>query len=122
VRAFLPVLLGTWLAVASCQNRLAHIFGGYGYDPTLGCLEAPGAIDVVAGADPGPCYQVLCWQAPDGSIYVTSAACDAPPDYVNETENTSSPCVKALAAYAGAGHTPCPAPADGGGGSGGGLL
>ena len=116
------VLAFAWLAASSCQARLAHIFGGYAYDEAANCLEAPGAVDVVAGADPGPCPMLRCWLAPNGSIIVTSTACDAPPDYVDETQNTSSPCVKALAAYAGPNHTPCPAQLDGGGGAGGGLL
>jgi hypothetical protein len=98
------------------------VFGGYAYDPTRDCFDPPGAIDVVAGADPGLCPMLRCWKAPDGSIYVTSEACDAPSDYLDETENTSSPCVKALAAYGRAGHSLCSTPVDGGGGEGGGVL
>jgi hypothetical protein len=103
-------------AAVDCTGRLDHAFGGYAYDPTLSCLEASGAIDVIAGADPGQCAMLRCWLAPDGSIYVTDAACDAPPDYVDETDNDFPACVKALALYNGPGHTLCPMP-DGGGGA-----
>jgi hypothetical protein len=112
--------LGVALGVVHCQGRLAHVFGGYGYNATADCLYPTGAIDVIAGADPGTCPMLHCWLAPDGSIYVTDEACDAPPDYVDETQSTSGPCVKALAAYHGdGGPDQC---ADAGYGAGGGLL
>jgi hypothetical protein len=110
--------LAALVAAAGCQGRLAHPFGGYAYDPVQDCLYASGVIDVVAGADPGMCPMLRCWQAPDGSIYVTDEACDAPPDYQDLTHATSGPCVKALAAYASPGHGLCPMPDGGAGGSG----
>jgi len=106
------------LCAAACQGRLDHVFGGYAYDATANCLYTSGAIDVVAGADPGMCPMLRCWQAPDGSIYVTDEACDAPPDYQDLTHSTSGPCVKALAVYASLGHGLCPMPDGGAGGSG----
>jgi len=109
-------MLGILLAAVGCHDRLAHFFGGYAYDATQDCLDPPGVVDVVAGPDPGQCPAVRCWQGPDGSIYVTSEACDAPPDYEEHTGDMSGPCVKALAAYADAGHDICPTPADAGGG------
>jgi hypothetical protein len=101
------------VAAAACSARLDHVFGAYAYDPVQDCLQGAAVVDVIAGPDPGMCPQVRCWQAPDGSIYVTSEACDAPLDYQDHTEDTSGPCVKALAAYAGSGNGLCAVP-DGG--------
>jgi hypothetical protein len=112
----LPLLLGAALASAHCEGRLAHVFGGYSYDPVQDCLYTSGAIDVIAGADPGQCPMLHCWMAPSGDVYVTDEACDAPPDYVDETQATSGLCVKALAAYARPMHDLCANPPDGGGG------
>ncbi len=106
----------TALAVFSCQGYLAHEFGGYAYDPTANCLETSGAIDVIAGADPGQCPQLKCWLSPCGTVYVTDEQCDAPPDYVDDTRATSGLCVKALALYAMPGHMLCPMPDAGTGG------
>ena len=112
----LAVVLAVAIAGAACQGRLDHVFGGYPYDATQDCLDAPVAADVVAGADPGTCPQlgVHCWLAPDGSIYVTDGACDAPPDYQDQTKDVSSLCVKALAAYNRSGIDLCPGQPDGG--------
>jgi hypothetical protein len=114
----LAAAYGLVLAHAGCQARVAHVFGGYAYNEGQTCLYASGAIDVIAGADPGTCAMVLCWHAPDGSIYVTDQACDAPPDYQDQTNDTSSLCVKALAIYNSPGHGVCPTPDGGAGGSG----
>src|SRR5262249_21108388 len=81
------------LALTACSARLDHVFGAYVYDPVQDCLQAPATVDVIAGADPGMCPQLRCWQGPDGSIYVTSTACDAPPDYQDHTNDSSGPCV-----------------------------
>ncbi len=99
--------LGVVLGAVHCEGRLAHAFGGFGYNATADCLYPSGAVDVIAGA-PRMCPMLHCWLAPDGSIYVTDEACDAPPDYLDETQSTSGPCVKALAAYGGTGHDLCP--------------
>ncbi len=113
----LPLLLGAAaLSAVRCQGRLDHVFGGYEYYAAQDCLYASGAIDVIAGADPGLCPMLRCWVAPDGEVYVTDEACDAPSDYLDETQATSGPCVKALAAYARPAHDLCPTPPDGGGG------
>lgn len=114
MRARLLVPAAVLLAWAGCEGRLDHVFGGYPYDATQDCLDAPAAIDVVAGADPGMCPRLRCWLAPDGSYYVTDQACDAPPDYQDQTDDASSPCVKALAAYHRTGMGLCPGQADGG--------
>jgi hypothetical protein len=102
------------VTAAACSARVDHVFGAYAYDPAQDCLQAPAAVDVIAGADPGMCPQVRCWQAPDGTVYVTSEACDAPLDYQDHTKDTSGPCVKALAAYASSGNGLCPGAADAG--------
>ncbi len=114
------VVAGAAIAAAAvdCVGRLDHVFGGYTYEASLDCLEASGAIDVVAGADPGTCPMLHCWAAPGGTIYVTDEACDAPPDYVDHTHDGFPACVKALALYAMPQHKLCPMP-DGGGGAGG---
>jgi len=103
-------------AAASCTGELSHIFGGYAYDSQQGCLEPSGGVDVVAGADPGQCPMLRCWAAPDGTIYVTDEACDAPPDYVDHTHDGFKPCVKALALYAEPQHALCAVPEGGAGG------
>jgi hypothetical protein len=110
------VALAALAATTHCQGRLAHLFGGYAYNATLDCLEASGAVDVIAGADPGLCPMLRCWAAPDGTIYVTDEACDAPPDYVDHTQDGFPPCVKALALYDKLGHELCPMPDAGTGG------
>jgi hypothetical protein len=106
------------LLYAGCEARVVHQFGGYAYDQGMACLFASGAIDVIDGADPGMCPMLRCWKAPDGSVYVTDEACDAPPDFQDDTNDTSGPCVKALAIYASPDHGLCPMP-DGGAGGGG---
>jgi hypothetical protein len=115
-RASAVLILAALVAAFSCDGRLAHIFGGYAYDAGNDCILPAGTIDVIDGPAPAvPCSTVTCWVAPDGSVYVTTTACDAPPDYRNGTNDTSGPCVKALAAYGmenGAGR--CPASPDGG--------
>jgi hypothetical protein len=116
VPAPLAAACGLALACTGCQARVDHVFGGYAYDQGQECLYASGAIDVIAGADPGMCPLLRCWQASDGSIYVTDQACDAPPDYQDHTHDTSGLCVKALAIYMSPGHGLCPMP-DGGAGS-----
>lgn len=110
------------LALTGCERRVAHVFGGYAYEPDGGldggdCLASSGAIDVIDGPAPAePCKNVRCWLAPNGTAYVTDMACDAPPDYQDETQATSGPCVKALAAYgADGGPVHCPAPPPDGG-------
>ena len=110
--------LAALLVTAACSGRVDHLFGGYGYDPANDCLYTSGAIDVIAGADPGLCPMLRCWVAPDGSTYVTDEACDAPIDYQDQTKSGSGPCVKALAAYARTGHALCAVPPDGGAGGG----
>jgi hypothetical protein len=108
------------LALAGCEKRLAHPFGGYAYEPDGGpdggCLAASGIVDVIDGPAPAePCKVLRCWQAPDGTVYVTDQACDAPADYQDHTADTSGPCAAALAAYgADGGRVLCPAAPDGG--------
>jgi hypothetical protein len=114
-------LLLAVLALAGCQGRVAHVFGGYAFEADAGdgggCFETSGAIDVIDGpARTEPCKEVRCWVAPDGSVYVTDTACDAPADYHEGTDDPSGPCVKALASYASdAGVPKCPASANDGG-------
>src|SRR6185437_4126377 len=86
------LLLASVLAAAAalagaCVGEVSHVFGGYAYDSQQNCLQPSGGIDVVAGADPGQCPMLRCWEAPDGSIYVTDEACDAPPDYIDHTND-----------------------------------
>src|SRR5580704_7939284 len=96
-------------ASARCTNLEVYPFGGYAYDPTNDCLQAPGALDVIEGTMPAPCPVLRCWVDPDGTAVVTNEACVAPPDYKNETTATTGLCPKALAAYARASHGQCPA-------------
>jgi hypothetical protein len=102
------------LAAVSCQDRPVHLFGGYPYDPVGNCLDPAEVIDVVAGADGGTCPVVRCWEDSCGGIFVTDTSCDDPPGYTDLTDAASGPCVKALAAYAEAGHDFCQVITDGG--------
>lgn len=89
------------IALAGCQERRMHTFGAQRWDPARGCLEKGAVVDVVAGADPGTCASTRCWQASDGEVWVTTTACDAPPDYVDATTAPAgSPCAQALLALA----------------------
>jgi hypothetical protein len=119
MRARVALALGLAAAGARCTNLAAYPFGGYAYDPTGDCLEAPGALDVIQGTMPAPCPILRCWVDPDGTAIVTDEACAAPPDYKDETNAASGPCPKALAAYARPGHGQCPPSLDGGGGGAG---
>ena len=127
-RPVMLVLAGALLVVLAanaCESRPIHIFGGYAYDATHGCLDPACTVDVVAGAAPAACPTVRCWLSTGGIVYITTAACDAPPDYLDETANPASTlCVKALAAYnqPDAGPALCPASDLGGGGAGGGCY
>ena len=90
------------LALAACEDRPVHAFIAARYDPDGACLEPPAAVDVVAGADPGSCPVTRCWETPSGEVFVSTTACDAPPDFVDKTDDVAgSPCGKALDALAG---------------------
>ena len=89
------------LALAACEDRLVHAFIASRYDPDADCLEPPAAVDVVAGADPGSCPVTRCWETPSGEVFVSTTACDAPPDFVDKTADPAgSPCGDALNARA----------------------
>lgn len=86
-------------AAAGCENNPAHIFIAVQYDPVRDCLLAEETIDAVDGADRGPCAATRCWETPAGNVYVSTTACDAPPDFVDHTSDPEgSPCAKAIAA------------------------
>jgi hypothetical protein len=89
------------LSLAACGDRTVHAFIASRYDPDRACLEAPAAVDVVAGADPGSCPVTRCWETPSGEVFVSTTACDAPPDFIDKTAGPAgSPCEKALDALA----------------------
>lgn len=95
------ILAALGFALAGCEDRLAHPFGGYTYDVLGDCLDDAGAVDVIDGPNPGVCAEDRCWYSPGGDIYVTTSACDAPTGYVEHTgDPKGSPCALALAALA----------------------
>lgn len=99
-RGSLLVLIAL-LASAACENRPVHAFIAARYDPDAHCLEAPAAVDVVAGADQGSCPVTRCWETPSGEVFVSTTACDAPPDFLDKTADVAgSPCGEALDALA----------------------
>jgi hypothetical protein len=103
------------LFAVGCTDDITHVFGAYRYEEGPDCLEAAAAIDVIEGKDPGTCPSIRCWMTPADDVYVTSTACDAPPDYADHTSDPpASGCGRALAAFARAGHSPCPIPPDAG--------
>jgi hypothetical protein len=114
ILALAAVATAALAAAAACSDRIDHAFGGYAYDPAKDCLYTSGAVDVIAGPDPGMCPGVHCWVSPASLVYVTDEACDAPPDYQDETSADAGPCVNALADYYGdGGPSLCPASPDG---------
>src|SRR5262245_27854530 len=105
--AFAAVPASAFLSASACDDGRTHIFGAYRYEPTRDCLEGSAAVDVIDGPDPGACASVRCWTSPAGEIYVTSTACDAPPDYREHTQDPAqTPCERALAAFRC--HVTCP--------------
>jgi hypothetical protein len=87
------------LALAGCEDRELHVFAAHRFNPEAGCLEGARAVDVIDGPDPGPCDAARCWQSPGEEIYVTTTACDAPPDYRDGTnDGEGSLCAAALLA------------------------
>jgi hypothetical protein len=96
-----PALLGGIALAGACTARLVHTFGAERWDEAKRCLEKGAAVDVVEGEDPGTCAATRCWVAPDGEVWVTTTACDAPPDYREGTADPAgSACADALAAKA----------------------
>lgn len=103
-------LLGT-----ACGPGRVHVFGAYRYETGGDCLEGAAAVDVIDGPDPGACNASRCWISPAGEVYVTSTACDGPPDYVDHTKDPAgAPCARALVAFARTNHGACPAQPDAG--------
>ena len=91
------VALPAGLSLGACEDRPVHAFVAARFDPEAACLEEPGAVDVVAGADPGPCAVARCWVTPSGEVFVSTTACDAPPDVIDRTgDPAGSPCAEAL--------------------------
>jgi hypothetical protein len=80
---------------------VVHAFIAARFDPDRACLEKPAAIDVVAGPDPGSCPETRCWETPSGEVFVSTTACDAPPDFIDKTADLAgSRCGEALDALA----------------------
>jgi hypothetical protein len=97
----IAIVITTCLALGACDDRPVHIFGAERYDPVRDCLEAPAAVDVLDGPDPGPCAELRCWQSPSGEVYVTSTACGSPPDFADRSSDPpGSLCAEALDAFA----------------------
>ena len=97
------------IALSACSGGVVHLFGAYRYDPVQDCLEPSAAVDVIDGEDPGRCLDTRCWTSPAREVYVTTTACDAPPDYREGTRDApGSRCALALAAKARDGGAPCP--------------
>jgi len=89
------------LVLVACENNLVHAFIAARFDPDAACLEAPAAVDVVAGPDPGSCPVTRCWETPSGEVFVSTTACDAPPDFLDRTADPAgSRCGEALDALA----------------------
>lgn len=104
-RRLLPAILALSLlpalpALTACEDRPVHAFVAARYDPVRDCLEPSAAVDVIAGQDPGGSCEARCWESPSGDIYITAAACAAPPDFVDRSADPQgSPCFLALDAH-----------------------
>jgi hypothetical protein len=93
-------LLVAALGLAACSQQRSHPFGAQRYDEDKDCLGDGSVIDVIEGEDPGTCDRLRCWISPADEVYVTTTACDAPPDYEDHTgDPEGSLCAKALAAH-----------------------
>lgn len=107
-RAWQALALLAILTAASCEDRLAHPFGAYRYQPDHDCLESAATVDVIDGPDPGRCDALRCWVSPAAEVYVTTTACDGPSNYVERTKDPAgSACARALEAFAREGHGLC---------------
>jgi hypothetical protein len=103
--AFAVPLVLAALGVAGCEDRELHVFAAHRFDPVRVCLEGARALDVIDGPDPGPCDAARCWHSPAGDVYVTTTACDAPPDYRDGTGDPEGTlCAQALLALANGAH------------------
>ena len=93
--------LAALLTLTACEDRPVHAFVAARYDPVRDCLEPSAAVDVLEGPDPGASCEARCWQSPSGEVYVTTAACAAPPDFADRSADPEgSPCFLALDAHA----------------------
>jgi hypothetical protein len=110
-------LTGALALGLACTDRLAHGWAAWQYDIQHDCLLTPAVVDVLSGPEKGTCQQVRCWESPGHEIYITNTACDAPPDYTNETNEKSGACHAALEIFGRASHGQCVVP-DGGAGGG----
>lgn len=96
------------LIAGGCEDRLAHPFGAYRYQPDRDCFESAATVDVIDGPDPGRCDALRCWVSPAAEVYVTTSACDGPSNYVEHTgDPDGSACARALEAFAREGHGIC---------------
>ncbi len=69
------------------------------YDQDADCLAPEEVIDVIEG-EPGPtCEGVLCLQSEETGTYFITPNCEAPPFYVDHTDDETGVCVAALAAW-----------------------
>lgn len=107
-RAWAAPALFALFASVGCEDRLAHPFGAYRYQPERDCFEGAATVDVIDGPDPGRCAALRCWISPAGETYVTTTACDGPSNYEEHTRDPAgSPCARALTAFARDGHGLC---------------
>jgi hypothetical protein len=110
-------------ATAGCDSgQEAHVFYASRYDPATGCLGSTDYADVLSGADPGDCDQVVCWLDTKGNAFISATMCDGPPDWTRvDKPAAGSVCEAALKAWAqyGAGQCAPEAGAEGGDAAGG---
>ena len=94
----------TSLALLACEEALQpYPFAARRFDPDQQCIGPSEVVDILNGPDPGSCDAARCWRSPSGEIYVTTLACEAPPDFIEGTEDPAgSPCAEALTALSAA--------------------
>lgn len=96
------------VAAAACTDMTVHPFSAYALGGSGECIEPAGVIDVIDGPDPGECDVLRCWVDPEGQVFITTTACDAPHGFVDHTKDPAgSDCYRALALFDKPGHSQC---------------
>ncbi len=87
------------LAQTGCKDLHVYAFEGQKYDDVQQCLGPETSIDIIQGTPAGTCQGVRCFEAEDGTTYI-STACTAPPHYVDVTSDRyDRKCKLAMQAY-----------------------
>src|SRR5258708_28306437 len=82
--AVLRVAILAGAFASGCSDVQVDAVEGQRYDEVNQCLAAKSVIDVIQGTPTGTCEGVRCFEADDGTEFV-SATCRAPPHFIDVT-------------------------------------